>query len=90
MQTKSYTVDESSAERLFGTNRSYVTLVGKGPVIGLELAGANCINVTQQALSNLISTKYPNLPRKIILNTLRSIGKLLFWYFRRFYQSNSS
>lgn len=80
VQTKSYTIDESSADRLFGTNRSYITLVGKGPVIGLELAGTNSVQVTQQALSNLISTKYPNLPHFISQSAADARGQLDKFY----------
>lgn len=44
----------------------YNALVTKGPVIGLEFAGTNCITVCQQNLQNLLTTKYQNLPRKIM------------------------
>ncbi len=65
VQSKSYTIDETSAERLFGNDRIYYSLVGKGPVIGLEFAGTNCVSICQQALKNLLATKYQNLSRKI-------------------------
>lgn len=54
-----------SVERLFSGNKSYNSLATKGPVIGLEFAGNNCVELCQQLLTNLITTKYPNLPRKI-------------------------
>ena len=56
-----------SAERLFSGNKTYNSLVNKGPVLGLEFAGTNCV----QLLNNLIKSKYQNLPRKI-----RPFGKL--------------
>ncbi len=65
VQSKCYTIDETSAERLFGTNRSYITLVGKGPVIGLEFAGTNCVSICQESLQKVLIAKYQNLPRKI-------------------------
>lgn len=43
----------------------YNTLVTKGPVIGLEFAGANCVATCQKELNILLTTKYQNLPRKI-------------------------
>ena len=66
VQTKSYTIDETSAERLFGNNRSYNSLVTKGPVIGLEFAGTNCVEICRQALTELLAAKYPTLPRRRI------------------------
>ncbi|CAM4874041.1 unnamed protein product [Rotaria socialis] len=65
VQTKSYKMDEMSVEGMFGTNRSYVTLVAKGPVIGLEFAGNNSISICQQNLHALLTTKYQNLPHFI-------------------------
>jgi len=65
VQTKSYTIDETSAERLFGNGRMYNSLVTKGPVIGLEFAGKNCVTICQQSLNNLLTTKYQNLPHFI-------------------------
>ncbi|CAF4577039.1 unnamed protein product, partial [Rotaria sp. Silwood2] len=65
VQTKSYKIDETSAERMFGGNRTYIPLVTKGPVIGLEFAGENCISICQQSLHNLLTTKYQNLPHFI-------------------------
>ncbi len=54
-----------SVERLFSGNKTYNSLVTKGPVIGLEFAGINCVELCQQLVKNLITTKYPNLPCKI-------------------------
>ncbi|CAF0953293.1 unnamed protein product [Adineta ricciae] len=65
VQTKSYSINEMSAERLFSGNKTYTTLVNKGPVLGLEFAGVNCIQTCQQALKTLISTKFMNLPHFI-------------------------
>ncbi|CAF0969963.1 unnamed protein product [Rotaria sordida] len=65
VQSKSYKIDETSAERMFGGNRTYTPLVTKGPVIGLEFAGENCISICQQCLNNLLATKYQNLPHFI-------------------------
>jgi len=45
-----------------------VTLVSKGPVIGLEMAGTNCVSVCKESLQDLLMTKYQNLPRKIMMN----------------------
>jgi hypothetical protein len=54
-----------SAERLFSGNKTYNSLVTKGPVIGLEFAGTNCVQITQESLKNLITSKYANISRKI-------------------------
>lgn len=54
-----------SAERLFSGNKTYNSLVTKGPVLGLEFSGTNCVQVCQQTLNNLIQTKYRNIPRMI-------------------------
>ena len=61
-----------SAERLFSGNKTYTALVNKGPVLGLEFAGVNCIQTCQQALKTLISTKFMNLPRKILPDVFSS------------------
>jgi len=79
VQSKSYTIDETSAERLFGNGRIYNSLVAKGPVIGLEFAGINCVTICQQTLNNLLQTKYQNLPRKI------SKKKILFFLSKKFF-----
>ena len=65
VQTKYYSINEMSAERLFSGNKTYNSLVTKGPVLGLEFSGTNCVQVCQQTLNNLIQTKYPNIPRRI-------------------------
>jgi hypothetical protein len=54
-----------SVERLFSGNKTYNSLASKGPIIGLEFAGNNCVQLCQQSLNNLIKSKYPNSPRKI-------------------------
>lgn len=48
---------------MFGGDRNYVVQVAKGPVIGLEFAGPNCVSICQQNLHTLITTKYQNIPR---------------------------
>ncbi len=35
-------------------------------MIGLEFAGTNCVAICRQALTQLLTAKYPTLPRKII------------------------
>jgi protein XRP2 len=65
VQTKSYSINDMSVERLFSGNKTYNTLASKGPVIGLEFAGNNSVQLCQQLLNNLITTKYPNLPHFI-------------------------
>ncbi|CAF3820129.1 unnamed protein product [Adineta steineri] len=65
VQSKSYTIDETNLERLFGNDRKYNSLAEKGPVIGLEFAGTNCVSMCQAALQNLLTTKYQNLPHFI-------------------------
>lgn len=54
-----------SASGLFSGNAKFNSLVTKGPVIGLEFAGTNCVDKCQQSLNNLIQSKYQNLPCKI-------------------------
>ena len=49
---------------MFGSDKTYVSLVAKGPVIGLEFAGTNCITVCQQILNHLLTTTYQNTPRQ--------------------------
>ncbi|CAM4935329.1 unnamed protein product [Rotaria socialis] len=61
VQTKSYSISEMSASRLFSGNAKYNSLVTKGPVIGLEFAGATCVEPCQQLLNKLIQSKYQNL-----------------------------
>ncbi|CAF4633078.1 unnamed protein product [Rotaria sp. Silwood1] len=61
VQTKYFLINEMSASRLFSGNTTYNSLVTKGPVIGLEFAGTNCIQICQQLLNNLIKLKYQNL-----------------------------
>jgi protein XRP2 len=80
VQTKSYTVDETSAERLFGNNRSYNSLVTKGPVIGLEFAGTNCVAICRQALTQLLTAKYPTLPHFISQSPADARGQLDKFY----------
>ncbi|CAF3836229.1 unnamed protein product [Adineta steineri] len=65
VQTKCYSVNDMSAERLFSGNKNYNSLVTKGPVIGLEFAGTNCIETCQEILKNLVASKYQNLPHFI-------------------------
>lgn len=62
VQTKSYAIGEMSAERLFSGDKTYNALVAKGPVVGLEFAGANSVEQCQKCLQNLIDSKYPKLP----------------------------
>lgn len=69
VQTKYYSIDETSAERLFSGSKAFNSLVTKGPVIGLEFAGTNCIQTCQQSLNNLITSKYQNLPRMILMKS---------------------
>ncbi len=64
---------------MFGNGRIYNSLVAKGPVIGLEFAGINCVTICQQTLNNLLQTKYQNLPRKI------SKKKIIFSYLKKFF-----
>ncbi|CAF1110038.1 unnamed protein product [Rotaria magnacalcarata] len=61
VQTKSYSINEMSASRLFSGNAKYNSLVTKGPVIGLEFAGTNCVEPCQQLVKKLIQSKYQNL-----------------------------
>jgi protein XRP2 len=65
VQTKYYSINETSVERLFSDNRMYNTLAAKGPIIGLEFAGNNSVQLCQQLLNNLLTTKYQNLPHFI-------------------------
>ncbi len=81
VQSKSYTIDETSAERLFGGGRTYLPLVTKGPVIGLEFAGKNCVSICREALSQLISTKYQNLPRKHWKISFSNLNPISFYRF---------
>ena len=53
-----------TAGELFSGNTSYNALVMKGPVIGLEFAGTNCIQICRQSLDNLVTSKYQNLSCK--------------------------
>ncbi|CAF2858597.1 unnamed protein product [Rotaria sp. Silwood2] len=62
VQTKCYLINEMSASRLFSGNSAYNSLVTKGPVIGLEFAGTNCVQICQQLLNDFIKLKYQNLP----------------------------
>jgi len=80
VQTKSYTIDETSAERLFGNGRMYNSLVTKGPVIGLEFAGKNCVTICQQNLNHLLTTKYQNLPHFISQSAIDAHGQLDRFY----------
>lgn len=61
VQSKSYVVDENSAERLFNGSKNYTSQVNKGPALGLEFAGMNAVQLCQQSLHNLITSKYSNL-----------------------------
>ncbi|CAF1631832.1 unnamed protein product, partial [Adineta ricciae] len=80
VQTKSYRIDDTSVERLFGGDRKYNALVASGPVIGLEFIGANCVSVCQQALRNLLTAKYPNLPHFISQSAAAVAGQLDKFY----------
>jgi len=80
VQSKSYTIDETSSERLFGNNKIYNSLVTKGPVIGLEFAGTNCVTICQQGLNNLLTTKYQNLPHFISQSPADANGQLDKFY----------
>lgn len=64
VQSKSYVIDENSAERLFTGSKNYTSQVNKGPALGLEFAGMNAVQLSQQSLHNLITSKYPTLSRK--------------------------
>jgi hypothetical protein len=65
VQSKAYVINEMSAERMFGGIRTYQALIGKGPIIGLEFAGENCVGYCQQSLQNLIRSTYANIPRQL-------------------------
>ena len=54
-----------SAERMFGGIRTYQALIGKGPIIGLEFAGENCVGCCQQCLQTLTRSTYANIPRQL-------------------------
>ena len=56
-----------SVERLFSGNKTYHSLAAKGPILGLEFAGNNCVQICQELLKQLVTTKYPNIPCKIQL-----------------------
>jgi hypothetical protein len=66
VQTKYYSINETSVERLFSGNKTYNSLAAKGPIIGLEFAGNNSVQLCQQLLNNLLTTKYQNLTRRIL------------------------
>ncbi|CAF0961872.1 unnamed protein product [Didymodactylos carnosus] len=59
VQSKCYTINELSADRIFG-NRLANVLVTKGPVIGLELAGSGSVVICQQSINNLLF-KFPSI-----------------------------
>ena len=80
VQSKSYAVDENSAERLFSGSKNYTSQVNKGPALGLEFAGMNAVQLCQQSLHNLITSKYSNLSRqfRIFSNSSRFLSFCCF------------
>ncbi|CAF0779358.1 unnamed protein product [Didymodactylos carnosus] len=79
VQTKYYPINEMSADQIFG-NRSYNALIAKGPVIGLEFAGAGSIVICQQSINSLILSKYVNTPYFVSQNSLDAIQQLEKFY----------
>lgn len=80
VQSKSYLIDEMSTEGIFGSDRKYISLVAKGPVIGLEFAGTNCVSVCQQSLNTLVTTIYPNLLHFISQSSTDALRQLDKFY----------
>lgn len=62
VQSKLYQIDESSAERLFNGNKSYNALIRQGPILGLEFVGDNAVQLCQQTVHNLVTTKFSSIP----------------------------
>lgn len=86
VQTKSYVIDPTSAERLLTDSQRFRPWIDKGPILGLECAGDNCVNICRQTLQNLLESTYSDVPRKLLITIDKQYQQATSLRSFRFYQ----
>jgi len=80
VQTKSYVIDPTSAERLLTDSQRFRPWIDKGPILGLECAGDNCVNICRQTLQNLLESTYSDVPHFISETPIQARDQLDKFY----------